>query len=134
LNMNSSKTLSVLGVMSVLFFFLQSQSFAHSWMAPENEAKKKNPIPISDESTKNGHALFMDLCSSCHGLGAVGLSKEKTGLIKDTPNLSNRLKTHSDGDFHWKILNGKTDMPSFKDELSEKEVWDVINYIKILIK
>lgn len=132
--MKSAKILSVLGISSVLLFFVQSQSLAHSWMAPENEAKKKNPIQISDESTNNGQALFIDLCSSCHGLGAVGLSKEKTGLKKDTPNLSNRLKTHSDGDFHWKILNGKADMPSFKDELSEQEVWNVINYIKTLIK
>jgi len=132
--MKSAKILSVLGISSVLLFFVQSQSLAHSWMAPENEAKMKNPIQISDESTSNGQTLFTDLCLSCHGLGAVGLSKEETGFKKDTPNLSNRLKTHSDGDFHWKILNGKADMPSFKDELSEKEVWDVINYIKTLIK
>jgi mono/diheme cytochrome c family protein len=132
--MKSANILSISGILSVLLFFLQSQSLAHSWMAPENAAKKRNPIQITDESTYNGQILFIDLCSFCHGLGAVGLSKEKTGLKKDTPNLSNRLKTHSDGDFHWKILNGKGDMPSFKDELSEKEVWDVINYIKTLIK
>ena len=99
-------------------------------MAPEDESKKENPVQISNESTKNGQALFIEFCSSCHGLGAVGLPKEKTGLKLDTPNLSNRLKTHSDGDFHWKILNGKADMPSFKDELSEKEIWDIINYLK----
>jgi mono/diheme cytochrome c family protein len=132
--MKSAKILSVFGILSVLLFFLQSQSLAHSWMAPENEAKKQNPIPISNESIKIGQALFIDLCSSCHGLGAVGLSKKKTGLIRDTPNLPNRLKTHSDGDFYWKILNGKDDMPSFKDELSEKKIWDVINYIKTLMK
>ena len=131
--MKNVKMLSVLGI-SLVLFFVQKQSFAHSWIAPEYESKKKNPIQISNESTNNRQTLFIELCSSCHGLGAVGLPKEKTGLNKDTPNLANRLKNHSDGDFHWKILNGKGHMPSFKDELSDKGIWDIINYLKTLLK
>jgi mono/diheme cytochrome c family protein len=103
-------------------------------MAPEDAAKRSNPIQITPESITNGQALFVNLCSSCHGLEAVGVSKEKTGLKNDTPHLPSQLRTHSEGDFHWKIMNGRGDMPSFKDELSEKDAWDIINYIKTLIK
>lgn len=48
----------------------------------------------------------------------------------ETPNLKQRLKTHSDGDFFWKINEGRGQMPSFKDELSDEEKWYIINYIK----
>ncbi len=133
-NMNSKK-LKILPLCCIaLVLFFQKLCFGHSWMAPEDAEKRNNPIKITTASINNGKALFIDRCSSCHGVEAVGVSKEKTGLKKDTPNLSNQLKTHSEGDFHWKIMNGKGDMPPFKDELSEKEVWDIINYIKTRIK
>lgn len=132
MNNNKLKILPLYCIALVLSF--QELCFGHSWMAPEDAAKRSNPIQITTESINNGQALFVDLCSSCHGLEAVGVAKEKTGLKKDTPNLSNQLKTHSDGDFHWKIMNGKGDMPSFKDKLSEKEAWGIINYIKTLTK
>lgn len=118
----------------VLILFLHGLCFAHSWMAPADAAKKKNPVPIAAESVIQGQTIFAELCASCHGIKATGISKEITGLGKDSPNLPNRLETHTDGDFHWKILNGKGDMPSFKEELSENETWDIVNYIRSLIK
>lgn len=107
-----------------------STCFAHSWMAPENEAKRENPVKISNESKAIGKELFIDLCSSCHGINGTGLKKQETGLSKDTPGLPSRLSTHSDGDFHWKIKNGKGEMPSFSDELTDTEVWHIINFLK----
>ncbi|WP_022664755.1 c-type cytochrome [Desulfospira joergensenii] len=114
-----------------LFSMIDSAS-AHSWMAPESEANRKNPNPASEESIKKGQDLFTLNCRDCHGLSAKGLSKNETGLSKDTPDLPKRLKTHSDGDFHWKIIHGKGDMPSFKDEIPEREIWDIVNYINSL--
>lgn len=114
--------------------FLHNLCFAHSWMAPESEASRLNTIPFSIESVEQGQTLFNSLCASCHGIGATGIPKEDTGLDKDTPDLPKRLMTHTDGDYHWKILNGNSDMPSFKDELSEEETWYIINYIRSLIK
>ncbi|MCB2217869.1 MAG: cytochrome c [Desulfobulbaceae bacterium] len=117
----------------LLFLFLDKPSLGHSWMAPEDAAKRKNPAPVSTESVQHGEALFTELCASCHGIKGAGFSKEKTGLRVDTPNLPSNLQTHSDGDFHWKIVNGNDDMPSFEDHLSEKEIWNIINYIRSLI-
>lgn len=130
MNIKKWKILPIFCLALVLFF--QKLCFGHSWMAPENAAKRNNPVAITTDSINNGRVLFMDRCASCHGSDAVGVPKEKTGLKKDTPNLPKRLKAHSDGDFHWKIMNGKGDMPSFEDELSEEETWDIINYIKTL--
>ncbi len=132
MNIYYIKKFHLSAIISVIILCFGQQSFAHSWMAPKNETEKKNPIPASSKSIKTGQILFKDLCSSCHGLNAKGLKKDATDLTKNTPNLTTRLKSHSDGDFHWKILNGKGEMPSFKEDLTKKEIWDIINHIKTL--
>lgn len=130
-NMKTAKLIIILFSLLLLDTY---KVYAHGWMAPESDAKKENPIKINEKSINNGKKLFENFCSSCHGPEATGIKKEITGLNIDTPNLPARLKTHTDGDFHWKILNGRNQMPSFKEELSENEIWHIINYIRVLIK
>lgn len=105
-------------------------SFAHGWKAPDEAAKIKNPIPSNDTSHDNGKKIYLDNCAYCHGDNALGLSKDDTSLPMDTPNLIKRLNSHTEGDFFWKIQNGRGEMPSFKEELSDKDIWNIINFIK----
>ena len=37
---------------------------------------------------------------------------------------------HSDGDLAWKIATGRDEMPSWIEDFSESEIWDLVNYIK----
>ncbi len=104
--------------------------FAHEWMAPKTAAEIKNPVPQNEETITSGKELFLDNCAACHGDNGRGLSAEETGLEKSTPNLGKRLKSHSDGDFFWKIQNGRGEMPSFKDDLTDKEIWEIIHFIR----
>lgn len=113
----------------VLSFFV-GVVFAHEWMAPKSAAEIKNPIAMDDDSIQRGKAIYFDNCASCHGDSVEGMSAQEAGLGADTPNLKKRLLTHTDGDFFWKIQNGRGDMPSFSDSLSDKETWEVINYIR----
>lgn len=117
-------------ILSVLLVFISAQVFAHEWMAPVPDTKVKNPVKFEIKSVTEGEGLFMDNCAACHGKNATGLKPEKTGLQKNTPNLIKRLASHSDGDFFWKIRNGREEMPSFKDSLSEIEIWHLINFVK----
>lgn len=103
---------------------------AHEWMAPKDAADVENPITTDDESVARGKELFLDNCAACHGDKAKGLTADEAGLEKSTPNLPQRLSSHTDGDFFWKIQHGRGDMPSFKESLSSKEIWDIINFIK----
>lgn len=105
---------------------------AHSWMAPEQEAGKLNPVPISSKALNQGKEVFSTHCAYCHGINGEGLPTSETGLPMNTPSLVKRLKTHSQGDFFWKIQNGRGDMPSFKDELTEQETWSILLYIDSL--
>lgn len=103
---------------------------AHEWMAPRDAAAVANPIAADAQSTARGEELFLDYCAACHGRDGGGLPAQKAGLKKDTPNLPQRLKTHSDGDFYWKIRQGREEMPSFAEVLEQDEIWDIINFIK----
>jgi len=103
---------------------------AHGWMAPKEAAEIKNPIVLDAESVRIGKEAYLDFCAACHGDNLEGLKAEEAGINIDTPNLKQRLKTHTDGDFFWKINEGRGEMPSFKDELSDEEKWQIIYYIR----
>ena len=100
------------------------------WMAPENASHALNPVPADNNSVVRGKEHFLQNCSACHGENAEGLDAEIVGLEKNPPNLKERIKMHPDGDFFWKIKEGRGDMPSFNEDLTDEQIWDVINYIR----
>lgn len=100
------------------------------WMAPEQKAHLQNPLPADAGSIARGKEIFLQTCSACHGENAEGLDSQAVGLNKNPPNLKEGIKMHPDGDFFWKIQEGRGEMPSFKKELRSEEIWDVINYIR----
>lgn len=118
-------------IISILFL-TWSIAGAHGWMAPKEFSKMINPITLDSASTSRGEIVFLETCAACHGDNAKGLSTEKTNLEINTPNLVQRLATHSDGDFFWKIQEGKGEMPAFKKDIDENNIWNVINFIKAL--
>lgn len=103
---------------------------AHEWMAPKDEGNKPNPLVSDTNSIKRGKIIYLDNCATCHGDNIGGMKAEDAGLEMDSPDLKRRLLTHTDGDFFWKIQNGRGDMPAFKEDLTEEQIWDVINYIR----
>ena len=102
---------------------------AHGWMAPKHEATQRDPRPAVHQSMESGQALFAEFCAQCHGADGLGLPATTTQLDSDTPNLPQRLSSHSDGDFHWKIRTGRGEMPAFEEDLSADEIWDIIHFI-----
>jgi len=63
---------------------------------------------------------------------AMGDGPDGSGLPVKPTNLKAMSGGHSDGDFAWKIITGRGSMPSREDELEEKEIWHLVNYIKSL--
>lgn len=114
----------------ILVFAGATGSMAHEWMAPEAEGKRINPVESDKKSLERGKIIYLDNCALCHGEQIEGMKADETGLEMDSPNLKKRLLTHTDGDFFWKIQTGRGDMPSFKEDLTEEQTWDVINFIR----
>ena len=43
------------------------------------------------------------------------------------------VAVHTDGDLHWWITNGiQPAMPAFGEDLTQEEIWNVINYVRTL--
>ena len=96
-----------------------------SWVAPPDEAMRKNPVPADRNSIETGRTLFSQYCASCHGTNAKGSSV--------APNLTNSdVQNQSDGALFWKITQGKSPMPSFSSILTVPQRWYIINFIRSL--
>ena len=105
---------------------------AHSWKAPKEASERQNPAPKNLESIERGKALYRQYCASCHGINGQGDGPLAKNLTPKPADLVERAAHHSDGDFAWKITNGRGAMPAFKDQLSESQIWDLTNFIRSL--
>ncbi len=119
-------------IMFCLAICIHNRASAHEWKAPKDAVQKKNPIKSTKTSIDPGKKIYIQFCADCHGKKVDGNGSMAAELKIKPPDLKNRAKYHSDGDLFWKIQNGKGEMPPFREELQEQEIWNVINYIKSL--
>lgn len=102
------------------------------WMAPAADAKKPNPIKSDPASIDRGKKTYFQNCASCHGAKAKGDGPAGAALNPKPADLTVMAGMHPDGDFAWKIANGRGVMPAWKGTLSEKQIWELVNYIQNL--
>lgn len=102
------------------------------WMAPEDAAKRPNPVTADRASRQRGRKLFAANCASCHGRAARGDGPAGVALNPKPADLTVMAGQHPDGDFAWKIANGRGSMPAWNAQLSEKNIWDLVNFINSL--
>ncbi|MFY9611085.1 MAG: cytochrome c [Blastocatellia bacterium] len=96
--------------------------------------KLKNPIPSDESSIAEGRKVYLRYCASCHGPSGKG--DGSMALAGGTPsNLADETWDHgsSDGEIFVVIRDGtSSDMESYKDRLTEKQTWQLVNYIRSL--
>jgi mono/diheme cytochrome c family protein len=95
-----------------------------------------NPITPSTISIETGQAIYMDKCSSCHGM--TGKGDGPTGLILNPRPADLSIHAipgvHTDGQLYAWITNGypNSAMPGFKAILTDEQRWDLVNFIRTL--
>jgi len=109
----------------------KNKNMSH-WAAPENAVKQVNPVVADSSSIASGKKLYTRFCMGCHGEKADGNGAAAGSLTKKPTNLRAMAGGHADGDFAWKIRNGRGEMPAWGDELESREVWHLVNYIQSL--
>jgi mono/diheme cytochrome c family protein len=108
---------------------------AQSRGGPE-AAKVKNPIPANAKSIADGQKLYQTNCRHCHGAKGLGDGP----LAPTNPPPANLTDTEwkygsSDGEIFYTIKNGvgpDSEMKPMKTKLSDKDIWNVVNYIRSL--
>jgi len=102
------------------------------WMAPDAATAIPNPVKYDAASVDRGKKSYFLYCASCHGAKADGNGSAGASLKPKPANLSVMAGMHPDGDFAWKIQNGRGAMPGWKTVLSDAQIWELVNYIKSL--
>lgn len=92
-----------------------------------------NPIPADAASLERGRQVYEANCVACHGEQGRGDGPAGLALRPRPADFRVHMAAgHTDQElFNW-VSNGVegTAMPAFRDTLSERERWDVINYIR----
>lgn len=107
------------------------------------DAAKKmvNPVPVTPQSVATGKHLFEIYCTPCHGFTGVGDGLVGQKLIMQPFNLTSSNTMHDwhspdypDGYIFGYMTLGGAVMPSYANDLSPTERWNVVNYVRTVFQ
>jgi mono/diheme cytochrome c family protein len=110
--------------------------------APSGYLRRNNPLPASPENIARGKQLYQKeskptACKMCHGVRGNGNGRLAQRLVPAPRNFTCKetMNPLSDGQLFWIIKNGSrgTGMPEHKSTLSDKDIWQIIYYLKSFI-
>jgi len=123
-------SLFFVGTMAGVIFFAREEEEAHGAEAAETHGTETGEEPATTEAAPSapagdaaaGEAVFASAgCGGCHTLEAAG-SSGKVGPNLDDAQPNEALVVE-------RVTNGMGVMPSFADQLSEKQIQDVAAYV-----
>lgn len=93
-----------------------------------------SPLPDSAEIVEKGKALYngKGTCFNCHGKDGSGNGMAAVGLDPSPRNFQHHgfWRHRTEGEIFWVIKHGSpgTAMIGFGDQLSDEEIWSIIQY------
>jgi len=108
--------------------------FNTQFAASPEALPEKNPIAPSAESIAAGRAIYTRNCLICHGESGRGDGPQAALLNPPPLDLTVHVPLHPERDVFRFIHDGMpgTAMVGFGDQLTDEEIWHVVNYIKTL--
>lgn len=105
------------------------------WEAPEEAKQLQNPVKSDGGTVPRGQKLFQRYCVPCHGLEGAADGKLAQRLGYKPANLTlEQMGRLPDGEIFWKISKGRKPMPAFEQQLSQRERWDLVSYVRTLVR
>jgi mono/diheme cytochrome c family protein len=94
----------------------------------------KSPLAqVGQTELEAGQEIYTLMCTQCHGEGGKGDGAlSRNGHIQGIPSYSDKLKDLPEGKMYHTLTYGKGLMGSHASQLSQKDRWLVIEYIKVL--
>lgn len=139
-----ARSLRALAAAALIAGALAPAAAQEPWVAPKEEAARRNPLPLSDEALQKGRLLYQKNCVACHGAKGKG---DGSGIAFLAERTSRRPKdltdpklqaAWSDGEIFWKVTNGlKEDdvivMPAYANEIKKDEDrWALVHFVRTL--
>lgn len=91
-----------------------------------------NPIEVNEKNLEIGKAKFNTYCSPCHDYQGTGVSR-MNGQFPNPPSLhTDRVRNWKDGRIFHVITVGQNTMPSYAQQITSQERWQIITYIRTL--
>jgi mono/diheme cytochrome c family protein len=93
-----------------------------------------NPVAADEVSIERGRTLFTINCIMCHGATGEGNGQIAAFLANKPANLTSIItQSKSDGALFLTITNGVDGrMPPMVENLTVRDRWDLVNYIRTL--
>jgi len=95
-----------------------------------------NPIPADTVSLQRGEILYSIHCSLCHGTSGQGDGTIAKYYDKQVPSdlSATYIAFLFDGTLYRTVSQGFGQMPGLSENLTPRERWDVINFLRTLEK
>jgi hypothetical protein len=112
----------------VTFLIIVPDLFGQEWIVPDDKKGKLSTFQFDDNTRKAGEKIYSINCMSCHGTPGKG------NYLKLVPPpgdpATDKIQHNSDGEIFYKVINGRGQMPSFKNSLESNEIWHVISFLR----
>lgn len=143
------KSLSVIFTVAVIFITAVAFSLHQKdpWKVPEKYEKMKNPVAADNASVQSGKEMYIQHCTSCHGINGNGAGKRSVNLDNPPADFTSAaFQKQTDGAILYKIYFGHREMPGFKknfpgnEGISEENFGktripgDLVNYLRSYAK
>jgi thiosulfate dehydrogenase len=92
----------------------------------------RDPFPLSDDNLRTGIKVYAANCAVCHGAADEKPSLIAQGLYLKPPQLAkDGVEDDPEAETFWKVSYGIrfTAMPGFRNHLSEREMWQVTQFL-----
>jgi len=98
------------------------------------DALPVNPIQADSVSLQRGEILYSIHCALCHGINGQGDGPIAQYYEKQSPSdlTASYVAFMFDGNLYRTISQGVGQMPGLSENLTPRERWDVINYLRTL--
>jgi len=94
----------------------------------------KAPRRSSGAQVRAGFCTYETHCVACHGAPAIAREQWVSGLEPSPPYLLDATSHWSSAELFWIVKHGikMTGMPSWRDSMSDRQVWDVVAFLEAM--
>jgi mono/diheme cytochrome c family protein len=94
------------------------------------------PASFSAAQVRRGFCAYETHCVACHGASAVARQHWVSGLEPSPPYLLDATQRFTPSELFWIAKNGikMTGMPSWRDSMSDEQLWDVVALLEAMPK